>query len=179
MMLNARPDGRNRKTLSSERATALYRSLLLELERRRQHTGVSMSELSDIAGAADRYFSKALHADTPSGRVARWETLEEFMQALFPHGYDVEIRPRTTGPLTAEDLRRKVRFAAASNNRLTQRALMSELGKRSAAVRKERMTPEQRSEIAKRAAQTRARNRMASAAAAIADTSSSAGNALT
>lgn len=161
MKLEARPEGRNRKTLSSEKATGLYRSLMLELERRRQHTGVSMSELSDIAGAADRYWGKALHSDTPSGRVARWQTLEEFVAALFPQGYDLELRPRLTAPLTAEDLRRKVRFAAAANDRRAQRALMAQLGKRSAALRKERTTAEQRSDIAKRAAETRRKNKLA------------------
>jgi hypothetical protein len=161
MMLDARPSGSNRRLSPSERATPLYRALVLEIERRRQVTGVSMSELSDIAGAPDRYFSKMLHPDTPAGRVARWFTLEEFMQALFPQGYDVEIRPRTGAPLSAEDLRRKVRFAAATNSRRAQRDVMADLGRRSAAVRKATMTAEQRSAIARRAAATRATNRAA------------------
>jgi hypothetical protein len=54
-----------------------------------------MQEVCDRSGLADYYFSKALHASTPSGRQANWRTLQDIVDALFPEGYDVVIKPKT------------------------------------------------------------------------------------
>ena len=51
-----------------------------------------MEEVSDRAGVADRYFAKALYPDSPSGRKAQWRTIQDIIDALFPEGFDVEIR---------------------------------------------------------------------------------------
>src|SRR4030088_1324649 len=75
-------------------ATNIYRSLMFEIERRRLALGFPMEKFSEFAGLSDRYYSKALFADEPSGRQAQWSTLEVMVQALFPHGYDLELRAK-------------------------------------------------------------------------------------
>src|SRR5450759_4667795 len=57
------------------------------------------------SGLNDGHYSHCLHVDRPSGRQARWETLQLVVSA-------------TGDPLTAENHRLKVMFAAADNNRL-------------------------------------------------------------
>jgi hypothetical protein len=69
--------------------TPLYRSLLLAIERRRRQLGWPSSYLDDRAGTQDGYFQKILHADAPSGRCARWETLQLVVDALFPDGINL------------------------------------------------------------------------------------------
>lgn len=137
-----------------ERATPVYRAIMLEIERRRQTLGLSMDGLSDEVGCADRYYAKALHPDTPSGRQARWETVQEILDTVFPGGFDIKIEPKVGGCLSAQDLRRKIRFAAADTNAVTRRKLMSELGRKGAAARSA-LSPEQRREIALKAAATK------------------------
>ncbi|MFZ2157238.1 MAG: hypothetical protein WAV72_14110 [Bradyrhizobium sp.] len=140
----------------------LYRSIVLEIERRRLHLGVSMDELSDRAGVADRFYSKMLYPDTPSGRQARWSTLQEICDAIFPEGFDVEIRPKAGRRLDAEDLRCKIKFAAAPKDGRSQRELMRELGRRGGIARREKyktMPRKQRLALAKKARKTRRKNR--------------------
>jgi hypothetical protein len=76
------------------------------------------------SGLNDGHYSHCLHVDRPSGRQARWETLQLVVSALFPGGFDVEIKHKAGDPLTAENHRLKVMFAAADNNRLSRRELM-------------------------------------------------------
>jgi hypothetical protein len=140
--------------------------MMLEIERRRRQLGISMDTLSDLAGFADRFYSKALHPDTPSGRQSRWETVQEMMDAIFPEGFDIEIRPKPGGCMSADDLRRKVQFAGADANPITRRKLMAALGRKGALARHGSRTPEQRREIALRAAATRKANRTAGAESA-------------
>jgi transcriptional regulator with XRE-family HTH domain len=142
-----------------------YMAVMLEIERRRLQLGVSMQEVCDRSGVADYYYSKALHASTPSGRQAQWRTIQDIVDALYPEGYDVEIRPKVGLRLDAEQLRCKIKFVALSRaptDRKLQRALMSELGRKGGIARRERfksMTPAQRLQIAKKARKTRRKNR--------------------
>ncbi|PDT69221.1 hypothetical protein CO683_14755 [Bradyrhizobium ottawaense] len=131
---------------------------MLEIERRRLALGISMEEVSDAAGVADRYFAKILHSDSPRGRQAQWSTIQELVDALFPEGVDIELRPKKGLRLEPEDLRCKIRFAAAPKDPRTHRELMRELGKKGAEAFK-RLSPEQRSESARKAAATRKANR--------------------
>jgi hypothetical protein len=104
----------------------LYMAVMLEIERRRLQLKISMQEVYDRSGVADYYYSKALHASTPSGREARWSTLQDIFDALYPEGYDVEIRPKLGLRLDAAQLRCNIKFAASAavaNPRL-QRELM-------------------------------------------------------
>lgn len=108
--------------------TPVYRALMSELERRRLHLGLSMWQTDDEACTQDGYYAKALWADARSGRQARWETLQLIIDALFPTGFDLVLRPRAGAPLNPAAQKRVVRFAAATVNRKTQRELMREIG---------------------------------------------------
>lgn len=134
--------------------TPIYRAVMLEIERRRLALGISMEEVSDRAGVADRYFSKLLYADSPRGRQAQWSTIQELVDALFPEGVDIELRPKKGLRLGPEDLRCKIKFASAPKDPRTHRELMRELGKKGAEAFK-RLSPEQRSASAKKGAATR------------------------
>jgi len=140
-----------------------YMAIMLELERRRLQLGLSMQEVCDRSGVADYYYSKALHASTPSGREARWSTLQDILDALFPAGADVVIKPKVGMRLDAKQLRCKIKFAAALTDSKSQRALMSELGKRGAKARIEKyrlLNPAERKAIAEKARKTRRANRL-------------------
>jgi hypothetical protein len=140
-----------------------YMAIMLELERRRLQRGMSMQVVCDTAGVADYYYSKALHASTPSGRQARWDTLQDIVDALFPEGYDVVIKPKVGMRLDPARLRCKIKFAAAATNPKLQRDLMSEIGKIGARARAEKyktMSKADRARIAKKARKTRRKNRL-------------------
>jgi len=140
-----------------------YMAVMLEIERRRLQLNISMQEVCDRSGVADYFYSKALHASTPSGRQARWSTLQDIVDALFPEGYDVVIKPKVGMRLDANQLRCKIRFAAAPTDRRLQRSLMSELGKKGAEARKEKyrtMSKAERNRIAAKARKTRRQNRL-------------------
>jgi hypothetical protein len=145
--------------------TALYRSVVLEIERQRIRLGISMDEVSDRAGVADRLYAKCLYPDAPkSGRQSNWQTLQDIVDALFPEGFDVEIRPKKGQRLDAKQLRCKIKFAAAPKDSRSQRELMRELGRLGGIARREKyktMSREQRLAIAKKARKTRRKNRLA------------------
>ena len=73
-------------------ATALYRSLLLACERRRLQLGWPMAYVDDMAGLNDAYYAKMLYSETPSGRKARYETLQWVLDALWPDGVGMVLR---------------------------------------------------------------------------------------
>ena len=148
-----------------DRAVPVYRALLLECERRRQELGWSMWQVDDAAGLNDGHFAHCLAVDRPSGRQARWETLNLIISALWPRGIDLQITHKTGGNLTAEDMTRKIRFAQADNCRLSRRKLMSELGKRGAAARMVKLTKSERKKIARNASKVAAIKRTKAAAA--------------
>lgn len=141
-----------------ERATPVYRALLYQIERRRQQVGLSMDAMSDEAGFADRYYSKALHADTPSGRQVQWKTVQEMLDALYPGGFDLKIIPKDGGCLSPQAMRRKIKFAAADRDARVRNELMAELGRLGGQARS-KMSVKRKREIALKAAKTRARNR--------------------
>ncbi len=133
-------------------ATALYNAIVLELERRRLHVGISMERMSDLAGSAERSYAKILYPDTVSGRVARWETLQAYMQVLFCEGFVLRIEPTTTGMLTAEGTKRRILQEAATWDRSSRRRLMRDLAKLAVEARQRKLSPERRSEMARHAA---------------------------
>ena len=140
-----------------------YMAVMLEIERRRLQLNISMQEVCDRSGVADYYYSKALHASTPSGREARWSTLQDIIDGIFPMGYDVIIRPKVGMRLNPAQLRCKIKFAAAAANPKLQRELMSELGRKGGEARREKyknMTKEERQRIAAKARRTRRQNRL-------------------
>lgn len=74
-------------------STAIYRELMAALEGRRVELGLSMATVNDISGLQDGFFSKMIYPDTPSGRQARWETVQLAVEALFGKGFTVQIIP--------------------------------------------------------------------------------------
>ncbi len=64
----------------------LYLALVQALDARRRALGWTCEQLDDAAGTQDRYWAKVLHADAPSGRVAGWETLQLYADAMWPTG---------------------------------------------------------------------------------------------
>jgi hypothetical protein len=132
-----------------------------------------MWQLDDAAGLNDGHFGHCLHADRPSGRQCSWKILNLIVTALWPRGLDLKIVDKPGAILTAEGTHRKILHAAAPYNRVAQRRLMSDLGKKSAKARREKlaaMTEEERKRavkhIAKKARATRRKNKLIRAKAA-------------
>ncbi len=145
------------------RTVPAYRALMLELERRRQQLGWTMSELDDFAGLNDGHFGHLLHADRPSGRQGRWEIVQLLISALFPDGFDLTLTPKRGEVLTAQALARKIKVAGADRDRLGRRALMRALASRGGRARAQKyktMSKEERERIAKKARKTRRKNRL-------------------
>jgi hypothetical protein len=110
---------------------------------------------------ADRYFAK--NPDSPSGRQAQWRTIQDIVDALFPEGFDVEIRPKVGLRMDAEQLRCKIKFAAAATDKKLQRELMRGLGAKGGIARREKyktMPRAERLRIATKARKTRRQNRL-------------------
>jgi hypothetical protein len=139
--------------------TSIYRAVVAEIERRRIEVGWTCLELDTAAGLSSGYWAKCVHPDEPSGRRIRWEMLEFVMGALFPDGFKVAIEGQSGALLTAHSMRFHIK-AAAPPGTPTFREHMRGLAKRGAAARMEKMTPEQRTEVARTAAKGRWRRRM-------------------
>ena len=157
------PSHKGRVPVLIDRATPAYRALLLELERRRQHLRWAMWEVDDAAGLNDGHYAHLLHADRPSGRQGTWASLALVISAMFPQGFDLELRPKAGGALGPESHALKVKMAAADHSRLSRRDLMRELGKRGGKARSEKyrnMTSEERAAVAAKARETRRANRL-------------------
>lgn len=74
--------------------TGFYRAVVEQLHTRIRRLGIPMWRCDDLSGLQDGYTAKLLHPDTPSGRQARWETLQLLVDAIFPDGYEIIIRPK-------------------------------------------------------------------------------------
>jgi hypothetical protein len=111
-------------------ATAVYRAIMLEVERRRVALGFPMEKFSEFAGLPERYYSKALHSDGANGRQAQWGTLQIIIDALFPCGFDVEIRARPGAPMDYDSLKAKLLQLRANVDPKGQRELMAQIGKK-------------------------------------------------
>jgi hypothetical protein len=137
----------------------IYRAILLECERRRRALGIGMEVFSELAGLPERYYAKALHADARSGRQAEWQTLQAIIDALYPGGFDLELKPKPGGAaVTVRQFAEKLAHLKAAYERREQRALMRELSRRAVAARR-RIPRAVRRRIARRAARARWRRR--------------------
>jgi len=92
--------------------TAIYRGLLLAVERRRQELGWSSEYLDDRAGTQDRYYQKRLHSESASGKVARWDTLQLLIDALWPGGIGVCLTRAANPILDDEAMRWRIKREA-------------------------------------------------------------------
>jgi hypothetical protein len=148
-----------------EKATPLYRTIVLEIERRRIELGWSCWQLEDASGLNDGHYQHCLNVDRPTGRQANWKTLHLIVSALWPHGFDLQISHKPGGNLSAESMRMKIWFAAADNDRVSRRKLMAVLGKRGAAARMLKLSKSDRKKIARTASKVAAIKRSKAAAA--------------
>lgn len=125
-------------------STPVYRALMAALEGRRLELGWSMATVNDESGLQDGFFSKMIYPDTPSGRQARWETVQLAVEALFGSGFVISIVPGddqnrrlTSAPViddSASANARKIRHWRHSRHfaelgRLGGRARAAKLGK--------------------------------------------------
>ena len=143
--------------------TPVYMAFMLELERQRLARGLSMAEITDHAGIADGLYGKSLYASTPSGRQSNWRTLQDLVDALYPTGFDIIVKPKSGLRLDPSQLRCKIKSAAATLNPKSQRELMTELGKLGGEARRAKyatMSKAERERIAKKARKTRRQNRL-------------------
>lgn len=138
----------------SNNVTGIYRAIMIECERRRQALGLPMDKFSEWAGLPDRFYSKGLHADAPSGRQAQWPTLQIIVSALFPHGFDLIIKPKPGAVIEPHDLKAKLLQLKAIKDPKAQRELMRELGRKGGMARKP-PPRRQRIALARRAAKMR------------------------
>lgn len=141
------------------RTTPFYRAVMLDVERRRIELGVTMLEMDELAGTQSGYYGKCQAVDAKSGRQARWETVDLFVQVLFPDGFDLRLAPNENGELSAASYRRKIIHAAAISGRRNVRALMHDLARKGGEARAQRLTPERRQEIARMAGEASGRSR--------------------
>lgn len=118
--------------------------------------GLPMWKVDEISGVQEGFYAKALHVDRPSGRQCQWRMLDLIVSALWPRGIDIQITHKTGGNLTAEDMRMKIWFAAADNDRVSRRRLMSALGKKGAAARMLKLGKRERKKIARNASKVAA-----------------------
>lgn len=74
-------------------ATALYLAVTAQIHARIRRLGITMARCDDLSGLQDGYTAKLLHPDAKSGRQANWATLQLLMDAVFPDGVEVILRP--------------------------------------------------------------------------------------
>lgn len=90
----AAPDRRGDGEMSSVvKSTAVYRAIMMEVERRRLALGLPMWKVDDLAGTQDGYLAKMLTPDSPSGRQAGWPLVQDVIDALFEDGFVLRIEP--------------------------------------------------------------------------------------
>ena len=141
----------------------IYMALMAELERRRQKLRWPMWKLDDAAGVPDRYYSKALHADTPSGRVAGWLNIHCLASALYPRGVRVVLIPmKKRLPATASIVGRKRGVAGTTKSappprpaRFLLRSYLRAVAQQAGKARQAQLTKEERRELARFAARKR------------------------
>lgn len=150
---------------------AIYWSIMAEVERRRLALGIPMEKLSEFCGIADRAFPKYLAPHTSSGRQAQWGTLQCIIDALFPDGFDLRIAASSGPALDALSFKYSLRYDRAFADTKSRREVLaewgrrggrrhhpdhlSEIGKKGARARSQKMAPAIRSELARRASMVR------------------------
>jgi hypothetical protein len=138
------------------KATALYRSIMAEVERRRNELNVPMWAVDDRSGTQDGYYAKALYAETRTGRQSTWPTLQLIIDSLYPGGVDVELRALNDGVLGAPGMVTKDPNAPGRMIRhWRHRRHFQELGRKGALAYREKVSPGRRSAFARRAARAR------------------------
>lgn len=135
--------------------TSIYRAIMLECEQRRVALGLPMERMSEWMGISDRSYPKYLNADTPSGRQAQWPTLQTIIDALYPHGFEVIIKPKPGAVIGPEDMKAKRLELRARENPVSLRDSMRKLSVLGNEARKTKLSASRRKHIAKIAAKER------------------------
>lgn len=138
-------------------STGIYRSIVVELERKRLAMGISMDMMSELMGVAERSYAKMIWPDAPSGRQASWDKLQKAVDVLWDGGFDVAISKGDTAPEMGPGTRRLIRQSAAHYDRRTQRELMRDLSKLAIEGRKKKIPLWKVRKIARKAARARGR----------------------
>jgi len=100
-----------------KKVAPIYRQIMLEIERRRHQLGCPMWKVDEASGVEDGYFAKMQAMDAKTGRQAGWDILQLVIDALFPQGVEVSLKPKDGGPLTALEYRRLLRVSAEAHGR--------------------------------------------------------------
>lgn len=131
-------------------STALYRSLMEVIERRRLELGLSMERVNDLAGTQDGYYAKMIYPDTPSGRQARWETVDLVVEALFGKDFVLQIEGENPGLRSAPRIDRGISEKSLQVRHWRHRTHFKTLGEIGRAKRFGKMTKDQRSELGRK-----------------------------
>lgn len=151
-------------------ATAIYQAIMWEVRKHSHELGITMRQCDNVSGNQDGYTAKMMHPETNSGRQARWETLQDLVDALYPGGVRITIRPLSSMAQIKTAINRKLakdtdvlsgvsmadKMAKAGHlGRMQLRDLASIAGRKGNESRNRRLTPRQRKIIAKRAIRAR------------------------
>ena len=132
--------------------------------------GLTMQVCDDIGGLQDGYVAKMLHPDAPSGRQARWETLQLLLDAIYPGGVRLRIYPIAGSAAIRATINRKLARSgqmlsgASINEREAQKGLLGRVAirdlardaaRKGALSRNARLTAAQRRRLARRTARAR------------------------
>ena len=124
-------------------------SCMVEVERRRLASGVSMELFSEEAGLADKGYNKPLRPWCNGGRVPVRSTLEVLAWAVgFKTLDDLKAAARSRAMTRGEYASKLLRLAERHGRAGKRRARMCELSPLGVAGRKAKLTPHQRSAIA-------------------------------
>lgn len=129
-------------------ATHLYLAIARALDSRIRSLRWTMQECDDRAGLQDGFTAKLLHPDSPNGRQSQWPTVQLLVDALFPGGVDVILRPRSVHASACMENRRT---PERSTMRIPTPAEASEMARK----RWANLSPEERSAAASHAAKAR------------------------
>jgi hypothetical protein len=129
-----------------------------------------MLGLANVEGRRNQRSTRGILCQGLVGRPTLWPAMpvahaafdcERAMAGRFRLG----DKPKAGGNLGPEDMRRKIKFAAADHDRKTRRDLMRELGKRGAKARMLKLGKRERKKIARKASKIAAIKRTKAAAA--------------
>src|SRR5262245_56793716 len=137
---------------------SLYRAVMLEFERRRAQLGISMERLSEIAGIADRAYSKLLYPDAANGRIGSWQSLQIVADVLWADGFDISIRARSGYRLSKLSQKYLIRTAQIFGNERHRREFMREAGAKGGRARAANLTNAAMSKIGRLGHQARMRS---------------------
>lgn len=140
-------------------ATSIYRAIMFEVERRRLDLGWSMWQVDDAAGINDGHYAKMLYPDTPSGRQAKWPTLQLVIEAMFKGGFRVTIEPESDAIRSAPRMDRGRSTNALVIRHWRHTKHFKDLGAKGGKARAAKHSANQMSTWAKRAVRARWKRR--------------------